>query len=90
VRCARRWRRWLWGDPRDVPLRRAQRGFSVAVLPLVDLSHDDNQAYFADGMTEALITDLAKIRALKVISRTSAMRYKVPTSPCPRSPASLA
>lgn len=55
---------------------RATRIRSVAVLPLVDLSHDDNQAYFADGMTEALITDLAKIRALKVISRTSAMRYK--------------
>jgi serine/threonine-protein kinase len=49
---------------------------SVAVLPLENLSHDPEQEYFADGMTEALITDLAKIRALKVISRTSVMQYK--------------
>ncbi len=56
--------------------RRAARIRSVAVLPLTDLSDDDQPAYFADGMTEALITDLAKIHALKVISRTSAMRYK--------------
>ena len=62
---------------------RATRIRSVAVLPLVDLSHDDNEAYFADGMTEALITDLAKIRALKVISRTSAMRYKGSNKPLP-------
>jgi serine/threonine-protein kinase len=49
---------------------------SVAVLPLENLSHDPEQEYFADGMTEALITDLAKIKALKVISRTSVMQYK--------------
>jgi len=55
---------------------RATRIHSVAVLPLADLSHNDEQAYFADGMTEALITDLARISALKVISRSSAMRYK--------------
>jgi TolB-like protein/lipoprotein NlpI len=48
----------------------------VAVLPLQNLSGDAEQEYFADGMTEALITDLAKIGALKVISRSSAMRYK--------------
>jgi serine/threonine-protein kinase len=62
---------------------RPLRIHSVAVLPLADLSHDDEQAYFADGMTEALITDLAKIGALKVISRTSAMRYKGSTKPLP-------
>jgi len=56
--------------------RRAGRIRSVAVLPLADLSNDGEQAYFADGMTEALITDLAKIHSLKVISRTSVMRYK--------------
>lgn len=49
---------------------------SLAVLPLENLSHDPEQEYFADGMTEELITDLAKISALRVISRTSVMRYK--------------
>ncbi len=72
----------LTPPPRRVS-RRAARIRSVAVLPLVDLSHDDEQAYFADGMTEALITDLAKIGALKVISRTSAMRYKGTNKPLP-------
>ncbi len=49
---------------------------SLAVLPLENLSGDPGQDYFADGMTEALITELAKIGALRVISRTSVMRYK--------------
>lgn len=49
---------------------------SLAVLPLEDLSGDPGQEYFADGMTEALITELAQISALKVISRTSVQRYK--------------
>ncbi len=48
----------------------------MAVLPLANLSGDPAQEYFADGMTEALISNLARIRALKVISRTSVMRYK--------------
>ncbi len=49
---------------------------SLAVLPLENLSRDAEQEYFTDGMTEALITDLAKISALRVISRTSVMPYK--------------
>jgi serine/threonine-protein kinase len=57
---------------------------SIAVLPLDNLSGDPAQEYFADGMTEALITDLAKIGALKVISRTSVMRFKDTTEPLPK------
>ena len=49
---------------------------SIAVLPLQNLSSDPSQEYFADGMTEELITELSGISALKVISRTSVMRYK--------------
>ena len=49
---------------------------SIAVLPLENLSHDPEQEYFSDGMTDELTTDLSKIGTLHVISRTSAMHYK--------------
>jgi TolB-like protein/DNA-binding winged helix-turn-helix (wHTH) protein/Flp pilus assembly protein TadD len=49
---------------------------AVAVLPLENLSRDPEQEYFAEGVTDELITNLAKIGALRVISRTSVMRYK--------------
>ena len=49
---------------------------SLAVLPLENLSKDPEQEYFSDGMTDALITQLSKTGALRVTSRTSAMRYK--------------
>jgi TolB-like protein/DNA-binding winged helix-turn-helix (wHTH) protein/Tfp pilus assembly protein PilF len=52
------------------------RSESIAVLPLENLSHDSEQDYFADGMTEELITNLGKIGALRVVSRTSVMHYK--------------
>ena len=49
---------------------------SLAVLPLLNLSGDPEQEYFADGMTEELITELSRLSSLKVISRTSVMQYK--------------
>jgi TolB-like protein/DNA-binding winged helix-turn-helix (wHTH) protein len=49
---------------------------SVAVLPLDNLSGDPSEEFFADGMTDQLITDLAKVSSLRVISRTSVMPYK--------------
>lgn len=56
---------------------------SLAVLPLENLSSDTSQGYFADGMTESLITELAKIRALRVMSRPSVMQYKGGRKPLP-------
>lgn len=58
--------------PRNAPGRIE----SVAVLPLEDLAHDPAKEYFADGLTEALITSLGQISALRVTSRTTAMTYK--------------
>jgi TolB-like protein/DNA-binding winged helix-turn-helix (wHTH) protein/Tfp pilus assembly protein PilF len=49
---------------------------SLAVLPLTNLSGDPAQEYFSDGMTDALITDLAQMGSVKVISRTSSMRFR--------------
>ena len=57
---------------------------SLAVLPLENLSGDASQNYFADGMTDELITDLAQISALRVISRTSVMGYKGARKPLPQ------
>ncbi|HEV3307151.1 MAG TPA: tetratricopeptide repeat protein [Candidatus Sulfotelmatobacter sp.] len=57
---------------------------SIAVLPLENLSGDSSQNYFADGMTDELITDLAQISALRVISRTSVMAYKGARKPLPQ------
>jgi TolB-like protein/Tfp pilus assembly protein PilF len=66
------------GSVRDSILQRSSpvQVHSLAVLPLENLSGDVEQEYFADGMTAELITELAKISSIRVISRTSVMRYK--------------
>ena len=66
------------GGLRDRLLSRAapHRIRSLAVLPLDNFSRDPDQEYFADGVTEELITNLAQIGSVRVASRTSAMRYK--------------
>jgi len=56
---------------------------SLAVLPLENFSRDPDQQYFADGMTEELISSLAQLRAVRVISRTSVMRYRGSTEALP-------
>jgi len=56
---------------------------SIAVLPLVNLSSDSEQEYFTDGMTDELITELAKVGRLRVISHTSVQRYKETKRPLP-------
>ena len=58
------------------PTSAASRLDSIAVLPLANLSSDPAEEFFADGMTDQLITDLAKIGSLRVISRTSVIQYK--------------
>ncbi|MGH9602674.1 MAG: protein kinase domain-containing protein [Terriglobales bacterium] len=71
------WRDRLFSRPTPTRIE------SLAVLPLQNLSGDPEQEYFADGMTEALIADLAKIGTLRVISRTSVMQYKGMWKPLP-------
>src|SRR5579863_8892687 len=71
------WRLHPWGRPS--PAIR-----SLAVLPLESLSSDASQDYFADGMTDELISDLGQISTLRVISRTSVMVYKRARKPLPQ------
>ncbi len=63
--------------------KRSKTFDAIAVLPLANLSGDPQQEYFADGMTEAVITELAKVKALRVISRTSVMQFKNTTKSLP-------
>jgi len=71
-------RRLKQASETGTPTRPSERDAirSLAVLPLENVSRDPAQEYFADGMTEALISELARLKALRVISRTSAMKYK--------------
>ncbi|MGA2647420.1 MAG: winged helix-turn-helix domain-containing protein, partial [Candidatus Sulfotelmatobacter sp.] len=71
---------WLFRSPGSTPMGIR----SLAVLPLENLTGDASQNYFADGMTDELITDLAQISALRVISRTSVMVYKGARKPLPQ------
>lgn len=71
------WKLHSWNHPSPV-IR------SLAVLPLESLSSDASQDYFADGMTDELISDLGQISALRVISRTSVMAYKHSRKPLPQ------
>jgi TolB-like protein/DNA-binding winged helix-turn-helix (wHTH) protein len=61
---------------RIFPASHASQIHSIAVLPLANLSGDPSQDYFADGMTDELVTALAENRSLRVVSRTSVMRFK--------------
>ena len=70
-------RGWLLGKPAPAAIH------SLAVLPLENLSRNPDEEYFADGMTDELITDLAQIGELRVISRTSVMRFKGARKPLP-------
>jgi TolB-like protein len=67
---------WILQEGTETP-----RVTSLAVLPLSNISGDPEQDYFVDGMTEALITDLSKIGALKVIARSSTMIYRGTSKP---------
>ena len=67
---------WLSGRKSQKPRPMPGAIQSLAVLPLENLSGDPAQDYFAEGMTDALITELSQIRKLRVISRTSVMQYK--------------
>lgn len=76
---------WVYlGRQRPMGAKAAGRIQSIAVLPLENLSGDPSQEYFADGMTDALITDLAQISSLRVISRTSSAQYKQTHKPLPQ------
>jgi TolB-like protein/DNA-binding winged helix-turn-helix (wHTH) protein/Flp pilus assembly protein TadD len=68
---------WHWLHP-EAPIQ------TIAILPLENLSHDPDEEYFSDGMTEALITELGQIRAVRVISRQSVMHYKGTTKTIPQ------
>src|SRR5271156_5762452 len=72
------WKQKRLGEPVPTSIR------SVAVLPMQNLSNDPDQEYFVDGMTDELITDLAQLHDLKVVSKTSIMQYKGTRKPLPQ------
>jgi TolB-like protein/Tfp pilus assembly protein PilF len=70
--------------PARVDTARTAGEYAIAVLPLSNFSAESAQEYFADGMTEALTAELAQIKGLRVISRTSVMQYKNTRKPIPQ------
>ena len=67
----------LWGrGTRDTMAEAPPKQASIAVLPFVNMSSDTDQEFFSDGLTEDIITQLAKIKDLHVISRTTCMKFK--------------
>ena len=98
MQAGRRWRKWIllvagavalvtvsssvvWYLPKPLPRPQIK---SIAVLPFENLSGDPSQEYFADGMTEELITELGAFGTFRVISRTSVMRLKRTSKPLPK------
>jgi TolB-like protein/DNA-binding winged helix-turn-helix (wHTH) protein len=75
---------WGWFQWRQSRAAQQAQIHSLAVLPFVNLSGDSSQDYFADGMTDELITDVAQISALRVISHTSVMQYEHTHKPLPQ------
>ncbi|HYL13744.1 MAG TPA: winged helix-turn-helix domain-containing protein [Terriglobales bacterium] len=74
---------WTWYHWRGGSSSQAGQIHSLAVLPLANLSGDPAQEYFADGMTDELITEIAQVGSLRVTSRTSALRYKATAKTAP-------
>ena len=70
-------------EPAQPAVSRPSGEAAIAVLPLANLSGDPGREYFADGMTEALVASLAQIDGLRVISRTSTLRYKTERATIP-------
>ena len=80
---------FLWRRGAVAPGHEVARIQSIAVLPLENHSSSEDQEYFADGMTEALTTELARIKSLHVLSRTSTFKYKGTTMRLPEIAAEL-